>query len=79
MIKITDEWNGINSGYPLCCIIFFCNFWNSVRSKHIMFHKRPECYDYYHGDDFVRCPECVVKILRRQKSERLYMQKTICL
>lgn len=56
-----DFWRGIVFGYPLCCIDFYINFWNPVRSKHFMFHGRPECYDWKNGAGYVQCPECVIR------------------
>lgn len=57
-----DFWRGIRFGYPLCCIDFFINFWCVVRSKHIMFHGRPECYDWDGGDvGYVQCPDCRIR------------------
>ena len=58
-----DFWRGIKFGYPLCCIDFFINFWCPVRSAHIMFHGRPECYDWQ-CDGYVQCPECIIKRLK---------------
>jgi len=54
-------WAGIESGYPLCCIIFFCDVWTSLRESHRMFSGRPECYDYRTLVNFIQCPECIVK------------------
>ena len=60
---MNDFWAGIKSKYPLCCIIFFCDFWCEVKTKHLMFHGRPECYDYNTHVGYVQCPECVVRYL----------------
>jgi len=59
-----DFWEGIESGFPLCCIIFFCYFWNPVKESHKMFHGRPDCYDWYSNGKYVMCPECVIKEIK---------------
>ena len=59
--KHDDFWCGIESGFPLCCIDFYINFWNPIRESKRMFSGRPECYDWIHGKGYVMCPECVIK------------------
>jgi hypothetical protein len=59
-----DFWDGIESNFPLCCIIFYMDFWNPK-----MFSGRPECYDWQlnlsnTNVDRVMCPECIIKKLR---------------
>jgi len=58
-------WCGVQSGYPLCCIDFFINFWCPVRKNHFMFSGRPECYDWESDVEYVQCPQCIVKGLRK--------------
>ncbi len=61
VIRLNDFWTGIESGYPLCCIIFFCDVWNPLRESHRMFHGKPECYDWNHNVGYIQCPECIIK------------------
>ena len=56
-------WAGIESKYPLCCILFFCNVWVPIRQEHRMFSGRPECYDYHSNAGYIQCPECIIKKL----------------
>lgn len=63
--KNNDFWCGIESGFPLCCIDFFINFWVPVREKKIMFAGRPECYDWKSNTGYVQCPECIIKGLKK--------------
>ena len=61
---MNNFWAGIESGYPLCCIIFFCDVWINMRREHRMFHGKPECSDYTFKDaGFIMCPECIIKAL----------------
>lgn len=60
MILMNDFWDGIESGYPLCCIIFFCDVWCPLRIWKRMFHGRPECYDWNTHAGYIQCPECIV-------------------
>jgi len=59
-----DFWDGIESGFPLCCIIFFCDVWNPIRESHRMFHGRPECYDWSCHVGYIQCPECIIKEIK---------------
>lgn len=73
MNKKKEFWNGIESEFKLCCIIFFSDFYSEVRSKHIMFHAVLECYEYdsldeySNNDHYIRCPDCVLRILGNKK------------
>ena len=60
-------WAGIESEFPLCCILFFCDFWVPVRQAHRMFSGRPECYDYRTNTGRVQCPECIIKMLENMR------------
>jgi len=57
-----DFWCGIESGFPLCCIDFFINFWCPVRESKFMFSGRPECYDWNLKYDIghIQCPDCII-------------------
>ena len=59
-----DFWDGIESGFPLCCIIFFCDVWCPLRESHKMFHGRPECYDWKSNVGHIQCPECIISGLK---------------
>lgn len=61
VILLNSFWAGIESGYPLCCIIFFCDVWCNVRSENRMFHGRPECYDWNTNAGYIQCPDCIIK------------------
>jgi len=64
-----DFWDGIESGFPLCCIDFYINFWCPVRFEHRMFHGRPECYDWKCNVGYVQCPDCIInRITSRRES-----------
>jgi len=65
-----DFWDGIKYDYPLCCVDFFINFWNYVRSNHIMFHGRPECYDWGYGVGYVQCPECRINSVKKFRKNK---------
>jgi len=60
-------WKGIESKYPLCCIIFFCDVWSVLKREHVMFSGRPECYDYFSFGDYIHCPKCAIKKLKEKK------------
>ncbi len=60
----SDFWCGVESGFPLCCIDFFINFWCPVRFEHKMFHGRPECYDWGDGAGHVECSDCLIKRIK---------------
>lgn len=64
MLKDNDFWRGLESGYPVCCIQYFCNFWIPVREQKLMFSGK-ECHDYSTGVGYVQCPECIVKDIKR--------------
>ena len=63
-MKLLDNkfWFGIESGYPLCCVIFFCDVWCPIRAEHRMFHGKSECYDCRNNKvQYVQCPDCIVE------------------
>ncbi len=65
-----DFWRGIKFGYPLCCIIFYCDYWHEKALRKIkMFHGRPEVYDWETKKKVghIQCPECIIKNVRRIK------------
>ena len=53
--------NGIEEGYPLCCILFFCMEWDRLQ------HKIPELSDplvpltIMHNNQRVMCPRCIME------------------
>lgn len=55
-------WKGIRSGYPLCCVIFFCDVWCKLRESKKMFSGR-ECHNYNSNAGFIQCPECICREL----------------
>lgn len=61
-----DFWAGIESGFPLCCIQFYVDFYNVVRENKFMFNNR-ESHDYSTGIGYVQCPNCIIKNIRRNK------------
>ena len=63
--KNNDFWCGIESGFPLCCIDFYINFWNPIRASKRMFSGRPECYDWKSNVGHVQCPDCIIKGIKR--------------
>jgi len=56
-----DFWDGIESGFPLCCILFFCDPWYRLR----YIKGKPLAYDLWGNwvtrKHYVQCPECVIK------------------
>jgi len=61
-VASSNFWKGIKSGYPVCCIIFFCYFWLPVRRKKSMFCYN-ECVEYETYTDYLQCPACIVNCL----------------
>lgn len=57
-----DFWDGIESGFPLCCILFFCTPWTKLRESKRMFSYN-ESFDWKGsvGVGYVQCPECIIK------------------
>ena len=51
-------WDGIESGFPVCCIIFYCDIWLGLRRRKMMFSYE-ESHDYDTGIGYVQCPECI--------------------
>ncbi len=58
----SDFWCGIESGFPLCCIIFYCDYWHKKALRKLkMFHGRPECYDWKSNNvGHIQCPTCII-------------------
>lgn len=78
----TDEWshyfwNGIISGYPLCCILFFCDVWTGLRFSKKMFSGK-ECHDWDLRMNYVLCPDCAVTCMcvRNPDKEKILKEVT---
>ncbi len=57
-------WEGIESEFPQCCIIFFEDFWCEVRRSKFMLSGRNAEGWYFDMDKnrgCIRCPECIIK------------------
>ena len=52
--------SGIRSGFPLCCIFWFCNVWDENFRKNIT----DEWYQF--GDGYIRCPKCLADEMEKQ-------------
>lgn len=56
-----DEWSyhfwyGISLGYPLCCILWFCDVWDKEKGniKDLMDNN-----NWKHNIGYIQCPNCV--------------------
>jgi len=56
-----DFWDGIKSGFPLCCILFFCDTWYRLRYVKGKPLENKLFWNWYTGAGHVQCPECVIK------------------
>jgi len=62
---MNDFWCGIESRFPLCCIIFYCDVWLPLRDSGRMFSGRPECYDWICKKiGYIECQDCVINRLK---------------
>lgn len=52
-------WHGIVSGYPLCCILYFCDVWYNFRKEKRMFSGK-EAKDWDFNMGYVLCPNCAI-------------------
>ena len=61
---------GAHSNIPLCCQMFYDSAWDSLRKntlpkgRQVQIEKYKYGYegDWLHGQGYVQCPECVVRI-----------------
>ena len=52
--------DGIASGYPLCCVLFFCGGWESLLKKIPEFE---EPMPIMENNERVMCPRCIMESL----------------
>lgn len=60
---MNDFWCGIKSKYPLCCIIFFCDTYQSLRYGKGKSLERNLWWNWYTGKGYVQCPDCIIEQL----------------
>jgi len=46
---------------PICCILFFCFEWQSIKQK------IPEYSNIMQDENFIKCPECVCRLFEDLK------------
>lgn len=56
-----DFWSGIESEFPLCCILFFCDPWYRLRYEKNKPFEGNLWWNWYTGTNYVQCPECTIK------------------
>jgi len=56
-----DFWSGIESGFPLCCVLFFCDTWYRLRYYKDKPLEKELWRNWRTGTYYVQCPECIIK------------------
>ena len=56
-----DFWAGIESGFPLCCILFFCDTWYRLRYSSGKPLEKELWRNWDTNVNYVQCPECIIK------------------
>lgn len=57
---IDHFFDGIVSGYPLCCVLFFCGGWEGLLEKIPEFQDDMPIMEY---NERVMCPRCIMESL----------------
>lgn len=60
MMHTNDFWVGLRCGYPLCCVLFFCDVWCDLYE--IIYYENPKRFNWNwkHGIGHIQCPECII-------------------
>ena len=63
-----DFWYGIVSGFPTCCIMFFCDVWYRDGELSIDMNAGTGGEYHHEGIYYIQCPDCIAKSVHQYQT-----------